>query len=76
VGRLPEWRPLKRLFAIVVLSLISLVVFLWLFRTSFFDNSAPTVQAANPSSSEFGISVSTLIRVTFRKPMRPNTINI
>ena len=75
MGRLPEWRPLKRLFAIVVLSLISLVVFLWLLRTSFFDNSAPTVQAANPSSSEFGISVSTPIRVTFRKPMRPNTIN-
>jgi hypothetical protein len=46
-----------------------------LFRTSFLDKSVPTVEAGNPSAGEFGLDVSTPIRVTFRKNMEASTIS-
>ena len=74
-GSLPAWQVLMRILAVTLLFVATLGGIVWCLRNSLLDSSAPTVKAANPTSGEFGVSVSTLVRITFRKAMKSSTVS-
>ena len=74
-GSLTARRVLMRILAATLLFVATLGGFVWCLRNSLFDSSLPTVRAANPTSGEFGVPVSTSVRITFRKAMRSRTVS-
>lgn len=76
IPRLPMARPLSRRFPAMLLLCISCLGAWWLLsHVLFVDDSAPTVETANPARGEFGVPVSLTVVVTFRKAMKPGTVS-
>ena len=75
LASLPARRALTRILAVTLLFVATLGGLIWCIRNSLFDSSPPTVKSANPTSGEFGVSVSTPVRIIFRKAMRSSTTN-
>jgi hypothetical protein len=71
----PAGQMLRSILTVVLLSAVSLGVSLWLIRSSFFDNSPPTVKTASPSSREIGVPVSAPIRVAFSEAIKSITVS-